>query len=32
VRRRVGELAARHAALPRPERAGRAIAGGLASA
>jgi carnitine 3-dehydrogenase / betainyl-CoA thioesterase len=32
VRQRVAELAALHAALPRPERAGRAIAGGLASA
>jgi carnitine 3-dehydrogenase len=32
VRRRVAELAARHATLPRPERAGRAIGTGLASA
>lgn len=32
VRERVAELAARHATLPRPERAGRAIGGGLASA
>jgi carnitine 3-dehydrogenase len=32
VRQRVAELAALHAALPRPKRAGRAIAGGLASA